>query len=116
MDMDNNSRRAFLKTFAFGVGAIALSPFMKIQSAFAALIKDTDPMVKTMGFFFDVRKDAKKLPKNYVKGSNCANCVLYPDPKAKLAKCPLFQSGEVPANGWCNSYNARPKAAPAKKA
>ena len=116
MDMQNNSRRNFIKTLALGVGALVLAPVIRIQNAVAAaLVKDTDPMVTALKYVKNVDAlKGKDAPPTHKKGTACKNCQFYADPKAKQAKCQLIQGGDVLATGWCTSYSPAPKAA-AKK-
>jgi hypothetical protein len=103
-----NSRRSFMKSVVLGLGAIAVAPVIKLQSAFAALVSKTDTMVVALGYVENVSAfKGKAVPPTFKKGSNCANCNFYPDAKAKQAKCPLIQGGEVLATGWCRSWVKR---------
>jgi hypothetical protein len=111
MDMENNSRRAFLKALIMGVGAVALAPVVQLKNALGAeLAKATDPLVKALGYVPDISKlKGKDAPKEHKKGTKCANCQFYGDAtgKAKQAKCQLIASGEVMGTGWCRSYSQR---------
>jgi hypothetical protein len=112
--MENNSRRAFLKSLLLGVGAIALAPVIQLKNAIGAeLAKATDPLVKALGYVDNVDKlKGKNAPAGHKKGTKCANCQFYGDTtgKAKQAKCQLIASGEVLGTGWCHSYSQRPGA------
>ena len=112
-----NSRRIFLRTLALGMGALAVAPFLRVQQAFADLVKPTDPLVKALGYVPNVDAlKGKDAPNGHKKGTKCSNCQFYGDAtgKAKVAKCQLIPSGEVEAAGWCRSYS--PRAQAAKKA
>ncbi len=103
--MIENGRRLFLKTLALGAASLVVAPVLRIHNAIAgALVSLNDPMVKALGYVENA-KDSKKAK----KGQNCASCQLYADAKAKQGKCQLFQSGEVLATGYCNSWSARAK-------
>jgi hypothetical protein len=74
--MENNSRRAFLKSVILGVGAIALAPVVQLKNAFGGeLAKPTDPLVKALGYVPDVGAlKGAAAPKDHKKGTKCANC------------------------------------------
>ena len=115
LDMEkNNSRRVFLRALVFGVGAIALSPVIRLKNALGGeLAKPTDPLVKALGYVENVGKLKGALaPKDHKKGTKCSNCQFYGDTtgKAPQAKCQLITSGEVLGTGWCRSYSQRPGA------
>ena len=112
--MENNSRRAFLKTFMLGIGALAIAPVMQIKNAFAGpLVAANDPVAKALGYVDHVDKlKGAAAPKDHKKGTKCANCQFYGDAtgKAAQAKCQLITGGEVLGTGWCRSYSPRPGA------
>lgn len=122
-EMNNNSRREFLKISGAGVlgafiGARLLS---QTSPAFAQgnlpMLKESDPQAKALGYHADASKvDTKKWPKRAgAEGSKqyCYNCQFYQskeDPKkSKSAPCTIFPGKQVEAKGWCNSWVQNPK-------
>jgi hypothetical protein len=106
MDINQN-RRSFLKTVALAVGALAVTPVLKLQEAFGELVKLDLPIVKALGYVHNA-KDAKDRKD---KKANCGNCSFYQGAaKSKAATCQLITGGgEVAAEGWCRSWAAKPK-------
>jgi hypothetical protein len=104
-----NQRRNFLKTVILGAAALVVAPALRIQQAFADLVKSDDPLVKALGYV----SDAKQSKDRKDKKAQCSGCQFYSDlsGKEKQAKCQLIPSGEVQPNGWCRSYSARAKKA-----
>ena len=107
-----NQRRSFLKTVALGAAALIVAPVIKIQQAFADLVKTDDPLVKALGYV-PVAKESKDWKDRKDKKAACGSCQFYADAtgKEKQAKCQLIPSGEVQPTGWCKSYQVRAKKA-----
>ena len=102
------TRRFFLKTILLSAAAVVTAPALKIQSAFADLVKADDPLVKALGYVNDAKTSKDRKDKKAV----CSNCQFYQgDDKAKTAKCQLIPTGEVAAAGWCRSYSVKQKKA-----
>ena len=108
--MAQNERRLFMKTLMLGVAAFVAAPLLRVQKVFAGdLAKDSDPLVKALGYVPQA-KDAKDRKD---KKAQCSSCQFYSDPTGKAAqgKCQLIASGEVLGSGWCRSYSVRVKKA-----
>jgi hypothetical protein len=107
-----NARRAFLKVIGVSAAAIVAAPFLKVQEAFAAHVKPTDPLPSALKYVDNI--DAMKTkPAAYKKGAHCGTCQFYSDTtgKAANANCSVLANAEVSNKGWCSSYTVRPKKA-----
>jgi hypothetical protein len=120
------NRRQFLKMA--GLGAILAVPAsmiaeklitggLKAQAADLAMVAETDPQAKALGYHVDAAKvDTKKWTKRAGPAGEkqfCYNCMFYKDtsgnPKAsKAAPCTLFAGKGVASRGWCNSWAQNP--------
>ena len=97
-----------MKTLAISAAALAMAPILKIQSVFAEPVKDSDPLVKALGYVADASKSKDRKDKN----AKCATCQFYlGDVKAKSGKCQLIPTGDVSTSGWCRSYSVKQKKA-----
>ena len=68
------TRRRFILTVPSAALALAT---VRIASAQAAKLEETDPQAVALGYRHDATKvDAKKFP-TYAAGNNCANCQLF---------------------------------------
>jgi len=100
-----------MKTLVLSAATLAMAPILKIQSAFADPVKDTDPLVKALGYVSDATKSADWKAKKD-KNAKCATCQFYlGDVKAKSGKCQLIPTGDVSTTGWCRSYSVKQKKA-----
>lgn len=120
-----NSRRDFIKTGGVGLFTAwaASSVLGKASSARAAdakpleMVKESDPMAKTLGYHEDATKvDTKKWAKRAGPAGAkqfCYNCQFYAEknkPKeSKAAACTIFAAKGVKSHGWCNSWTQDPK-------
>jgi hypothetical protein len=97
------SRREALLTLA-GVAGVAALP----RHAFAAERLDVkEPAAVAAGYVENAAQvDAKKYS-NYVRGSECANCLqLQGAAGAAYRPCDFFQGKLVAAAGWCTAWAA----------
>ena len=110
IEMAQNERRLFIKSLLLGAGALLVAPVVRIQQVFAGeLVKDSDPLVKALGYVANA-KDSKDRKD---KKAQCGNCNFFMPAKAgdKQGKCQLIASGEVAASGYCRSYSVKVKKA-----
>ena len=97
-----------MKTLTLSLATIALAPILKIQSAFADLVKSDDPLAKALAYV----NNAKDSMDRKDKKAQCINCQFYQgDTKSKSGKCQLIPTGDVAATGWCRSYSVKQKKA-----
>lgn len=112
--MENkNSRRQFFK---IALGAIALTPFVRVADVLAAAMPKSDKIKKKMIDdktakrlqYVDNQKDAK-ANKAYKDGSMCGNCKFNKADKeeADWGKCTMAANRYVYKDGWCKSYRAK---------
>lgn len=122
--MSDLSRRNFCKKsltiLAAAPAIVALSNNASAQAAAPTKALDpANPTAVALGYHEDTSKvDAAKWPKKgQADGANqkCSNCMLYTkgglkaDGKAgDWGVCGIFPQGLVSANGWCNSWAAKP--------
>lgn len=104
--MNRFDRRTFLlcaSACSAGLGASSLA-----QTAPAARVDEAEPQAVALGYKHDTTKvDAKKFPKHSSE-QRCSNCQLYlAKPTEPWGPCPIFQSKQVAASGWCNSWVKR---------
>jgi hypothetical protein len=112
----DNSRRDFCKKSLI---ALSVIPFAGVvtKDVFAQAIPTTavdgtkNPMVAAVGYVDDAAKSDKRKDATQV----CKGCALYVTGGLKVAgqtgeygKCALFLDGLVAANGWCQSFAAKP--------
>lgn len=113
------SRRTFLKTGAIGLAAVpfvsslfSLAP-SEARAADMPLIKESDPMAKSLKYCHDAKKpndQCKDRKKKEKADQFCHNCQLYTKLDDKKGKCMVLPKGAVAAEGWCNSWVKNPKA------
>jgi len=112
----DNSRRNFCKKSLI---ALSVIPFAAVVSkdVFAQATPTTEvdgkknPMVAAVAYVSDATKSDKRKDATQI----CKGCVLYQTGGLKVAgqtgeygKCALFLDGLVSANGWCQSWAAKP--------
>jgi len=113
-----NSRRGFLKLTGLGLAAAAVSKFFsptQAQAEAAQAVNEKDPLAQSLGYHADAKKvDVKKWPKRAgAEGAKqfCKGCMFYQGAATSAeAPCQIFAGKAVKANGWCNSWAAKPKA------
>jgi hypothetical protein len=118
-----DSRRAFIKKslLAFTALPLAGSIVNKLSNnAFAQALPTTaldinDPMAKALGYVEKTTQIDKTKSPRYLDGQKCKNCMLFAQGGLKVGgkegewgKCSILQTGLVSADGWCNSYAAKP--------
>ena len=119
----STTRRSFFKK---GFLALAAIPFVKSQSAFAAVAcpqkaptdataagKLLDPAAAAGKRLEYVANAADSKNKLYKKGDNCGNCSFYNNKKEveNYAPCTMAANRYVASCGWCKSYRKDPKKA-----
>jgi hypothetical protein len=100
------SRRTFLGTLTLG----ATAGVMAIHGAAAAELPKLDvkdPAAVALGYVENASQvDTKKYP-NFVKGSNCENCLqLQGKAGNNYRPCSLFAGKVVSVSGWCSGWTA----------
>ena len=129
MKFDIRNRREFLKLGAAGIGFASVAKILGFSSTAhaqgaaaapkageAALVKESDALAKSLGYYEDAKKvDVKKWPKRAgAEGAKqyCYNCQFYQakgDAKtSKQAPCTIFAGKAVKSHGWCNSWVQNP--------
>lgn len=127
--MSVTNRRNFLKSLGLLSAVATVTPGIAVSTAFAkkkkaddkaqaagaAMVSETDPQAKALGYVADASKvDTAKWPKRAgPEGAKqfCNNCLLYNEGKeSKEAQgpCRLFPGKAVAAKGWCNSWAMNP--------
>ena len=105
------NRREFLKKALTLAAAIPASRLLtgglRFPVASAALVTDSDPVAKALGYVPDAKKVDKKKYPQYKAGQSCVSCSLYTPVDKNAGKCQMIQGGEVTAKGWCGSYNKK---------
>jgi len=101
----SSTRRVFMMQVAGAAGAALLAQ----QASAQAMVVETDPQAKAVGYVADAAKvDKTKYPK-FAAGQNCSNCALY-QAKAGAASggCGIFPGKQVAAKGWCSAWAKKP--------
>jgi High potential iron-sulfur protein len=101
------SRREFIIQFSTAsatLGAAQLA-IAATPAATPAMLSETDPQAKALGYFAVATKtDKVKYPK-YAADQTCSNCALYQGKAADAAGgCPLFAGKNVAGKGWCSAW------------
>lgn len=96
------SRRVFMLQVAAVSGALG---GVAAAHAQAAMVSESDPQAKSLGYVADAAKtDKAKFPK-YAAGQLCSNCALYQGKATDAAGgCGIFPGKQVAGKGWCNAY------------
>jgi hypothetical protein len=94
------SRRRFIQIVPLA-GAAAL---LASRTASAALVEESDPQAKALGYVADATKADKAKFRQYAPGQHCGNCALYQGGSAPEGGCALFPGKQVHAAGWCSAY------------
>jgi hypothetical protein len=100
------SRRAALRAIAAAAGLASLS-HSKAFSAEPSHLDVKDPAAAAVGYVENASQvDPKKYP-DYVRGSNCENCLqLQGAAGAAYRPCTVFPGKLVAAAGWCSAWAA----------
>jgi hypothetical protein len=99
--MNRLDRRTFLLCASACTAGLATSA----RAQTGAKVDEGEPQAVALGYKHDTTKvDQKKFPK-HSNDQRCNNCQFFmgkaSDP---WAPCPIFQSKNVSAVGWCNSW------------
>jgi hypothetical protein len=99
------TRRTLVKNLSLGAGLSAALPWRPTRGAEPARLDVKDPAAIALGYVEkSAQVDAKKYPE-YVKGSNCENCLQLQGSAGKSYRpCNLFPGKLVAAGGWCKSW------------
>ncbi|HDR9486753.1 high potential iron-sulfur protein [Burkholderia aenigmatica] len=99
------SRRTFMIAAA---GLLSAAALPRAASAAPALLDETDPAAKALGYRTDAAHVNRAAFARYTPGQDCGRCSLYQGKAADpAAPCPLFAGKRVANGGWCNAYNPR---------
>ena len=97
----STTRRQFIQIVPLA-GAAAL---LTARSAQAAMVEESDPQAKALGYVADASKADKAKYKQYAAGQLCNNCALYQGKASDAAAgCALFPGKQVAGKGWCSAY------------
>ena len=97
------SRRTLIKTMTMtAAGALIAS---RSPAAEPEKLSVKDPAAVALGYVTDTGQvDPKKYPQ-YVKGSNCENCLQLQGSAGNVYRpCALFPGKLVSVSGWCSSW------------
>jgi hypothetical protein len=100
----NVTRRAVVKNLSVAVGLSAALPWRHARCAEPKLdVKD--PAAIALGYVENAAQvDVKKYP-DFVKGSNCENCLqLQGSAGSSYRPCSLFPGKLVAVGGWCKGW------------
>ncbi len=114
----NSSRRSFLKIAGLTIATLPAASSLlgsMAQAADPALVKDSDPLPKSLGFCSNADKPTAQCKDRKAKDKKdqyCHNCQLYTklsgDGAKEVGKCLLMPTNSVPTNGWCKSWVKKP--------
>jgi len=94
-----SNRREFISKFAtICVAGVSIG---KLTGAHAAMVSESDPNAKALGYVADA-SNAKG--DKFKAGSNCSNCALFQGGSGDAGNCPLFGGKKVAAAGWCTAW------------
>ena len=98
----NKSKRSLIALIpAAGVALLA----GRAGFAQSARLDEKDAVAVALGYKHDAAAVDTKKHTQYVKGSICANCVLYAGkPSEPWAPCGAVGGKQVNAKGWCVAY------------
>lgn len=94
--MDSRRRSILIAAPALALGLVA----SRTASA-QAKVAENDPTAVALGYKADVSKVDKAKFKQFVKGSDCANCNFYVAKGAVEGTCSALGGRLVAAKGWC---------------
>lgn len=94
------SRRRFIQIVPAAGAALFVG-----RAAHAAMVEESDPQAKALGYVADASKADKAKFKQYAPGQLCNNCALWQGkPTDAAAGCALFPGKQVAGKGWCSAY------------
>ncbi len=91
--MDNN-RRKFSKLLC---GSTMLGTALSTRRAIAAPLDPDSPNAKSLKFTL----------KSENENTVCSGCLFYSNVDDNNGRCIIFNNSEVPAVGWCTSFQAK---------
>jgi hypothetical protein len=99
------SRRLMVKSLTLAAASAAVASRTAIADADKLAV--SDPAAVAVGYVEDAaHADRRKFP-SYVKGSNCANCLLLQGKEGSAYRpCSLFKGKLVASAGWCSAWAA----------
>ena len=96
--MMSNRREFISKVATICVAGVSIG---KLTGAHAAMVSESDPNAKALGYVADA-SNAKS--DKFKAGSNCSNCALFQSGSGDAGNCPLFGGKKVAAAGWCTAW------------
>jgi len=101
------TRRVMLKVMGLAAGGCVIAPWPPVWAAAAGppRLSEKDPAAVALGYVADAaRVDVGKFP-DFVKGSNCENCLQLQGKAGDAYRpCSLFPGKLVASAGWCKSW------------
>jgi len=93
------------RTFLLCAGACTAGLATSARAQTGAKLDEGEPQAVALGYKHDTTKvDEKKFPK-HSNDQRCNNCQFFmAKPTEPWGPCPIFQSKNVSATGWCNSW------------
>ncbi|MEQ8965285.1 MAG: high-potential iron-sulfur protein [Azospirillaceae bacterium] len=105
----SDARRRFLKLVAAGAAAVPAAALLSRRGVAQEQVDPEGALAQQFGYVHDVADvDTESFP-TYEEGQHCANCQLFQGAEGdEWGPCPIFQNNLVAANGWCQSWVAKP--------
>jgi hypothetical protein len=99
------TRRSVLRALGAAVGVWLAAPRRGGWAASPARLSEKDPAAVVQGYVADAaRVDAARFPQ-FVKGSNCENCLQLQGRAGDAYRpCSIFPGKLVASPGWCKSW------------
>jgi len=99
------TRREVVKKLSLAAGVSAALPWRRTRGAAPERLDVKDPAAIALGYVENaVQVDVKKHP-DFVKGSNCENCLqLQGSAGNSYRPCGLFPGKLVAVSGWCTGW------------
>lgn len=106
------SRRRLLQGALTGLAAVPAAALIAREAAAApALIAESDPAAKALGYLHDATKVDAKANATYKAGQVCDNCIQYTGAAGTVeGPCNMFPGKLVKAKGWCKVWVLKPGA------
>ena len=99
------TRRKVIKDLSLAAGLSAALPWRQTRGADPVRLDPKDPAAIALGYLENAAQvDVKKYP-DFVKGSNCENCLqLQGSAGSSYRPCGLFPGKLVAVGGWCKGW------------
>ncbi len=96
-----DSRR---RSILIAAPALALGLGVMREAAAQARVPESDPTATALGYKEDAAKVDTAKFKQFVKGSNCANCNFYKAKTPAEGPCAALGNRLVSSKGWCSAW------------